>query len=227
MLAGSARLDAIDDKRAEVRCLGSHGAGRAFCTGANLQGRTIRSRAEAMPGRRWKPPFTCSCGGTPLPDRDLGHRTAAGAGMSFALMGDMILCARRRGSAGLPPHRPGADCGSTRLLPRLIGKARSDNCSAWRAPLKISRKASRHLLRSAPGEVQRQMIEEELGRCVATLVVRRLASLAPQNFRRRQSGDLDLRYPARRQQFRRDPRRAPPGYGASPLARRRARCRGR
>ena len=51
---------------------------------------------------------------------------AAGAGMSFALMGDMILCARssyflqafRR--IGLVP-----DCGSTWLLPRLIGKARS------------------------------------------------------------------------------------------------------
>lgn len=51
---------------------------------------------------------------------------AAGAGMSFALMGDMILCAKssyflqafRR--IGLVP-----DCGSTWLLPRLVGKARS------------------------------------------------------------------------------------------------------
>jgi 2-(1,2-epoxy-1,2-dihydrophenyl)acetyl-CoA isomerase len=51
---------------------------------------------------------------------------AAGAGMSFALMGDMILCAKssyflqafRR--IGLVP-----DCGSTWLLPRLIGRARS------------------------------------------------------------------------------------------------------
>ncbi len=46
--------------------------------------------------------------------------------MSFALMGDMIVCARssyflqafRR--IGLVP-----DCGSTWLLPRMIGKARS------------------------------------------------------------------------------------------------------
>ncbi|HRI17609.1 MAG TPA: enoyl-CoA hydratase-related protein, partial [Burkholderiaceae bacterium] len=51
---------------------------------------------------------------------------AAGAGMSFALLGDMVLCARsayflqafRR--IGLVP-----DCGSTWLLPRLIGRARA------------------------------------------------------------------------------------------------------
>jgi 2-(1,2-epoxy-1,2-dihydrophenyl)acetyl-CoA isomerase len=51
---------------------------------------------------------------------------AAGAGMSLALMGDLVLCARsayflqafRR--IGLVP-----DCGSTSLLPRLIGRARA------------------------------------------------------------------------------------------------------
>ena len=51
---------------------------------------------------------------------------AAGAGMSLALMGDLILCARsayflqafRR--IGLVP-----DCGSTWLLPRLVGRARA------------------------------------------------------------------------------------------------------
>jgi 2-(1,2-epoxy-1,2-dihydrophenyl)acetyl-CoA isomerase len=51
---------------------------------------------------------------------------AAGEGMSFALMGDLVLCAKsayflqafRR--IGLVP-----DCGSTWMLPRLIGKARA------------------------------------------------------------------------------------------------------
>ena len=124
-------LDAIEDKRAEVRCLVITGAGRAFCTGANLQGRNSTGAMSSGKGagaaletafhpflrrlRRLHCPIVTSVNGP-----------AAGAGMSFSLMGDMILCAKssyflqafRR--IGLVP-----DCGSTWLLPRLIGKARS------------------------------------------------------------------------------------------------------
>jgi 2-(1,2-epoxy-1,2-dihydrophenyl)acetyl-CoA isomerase len=123
-------LDAIDDRRSEVRCLVVTGAGRAFCAGANLQGRD-----NQKPGSRSNAGVTLETGYHPFlrrlrnlhcPIVTSVNGAAAGAGMSFALMGDMILCARsayflqafRR--IGLVP-----DCGSTWLLPRLVGRARS------------------------------------------------------------------------------------------------------
>jgi 2-(1,2-epoxy-1,2-dihydrophenyl)acetyl-CoA isomerase len=123
-------LDTIDDRRSEVRCLVMTGAGRAFCAGANLQGRD-----NQKPGSRSNAGVTLETGYHPFlrrlrnlhcPIVTSVNGAAAGAGMSFALMGDMILCARsayflqafRR--IGLVP-----DCGSTWLLPRLVGRARS------------------------------------------------------------------------------------------------------
>jgi 2-(1,2-epoxy-1,2-dihydrophenyl)acetyl-CoA isomerase len=130
MLGGLAEaLDAIDDRQAEVRCLVMTGAGRAFCTGANLQGRNDQKPGRSNVGAALETafhPFLRRLRNLHCPIVSAVNGPAAGAGMSFALMGDMILCARssyflqafRR--IGLVP-----DCGSTWLLPRLIGKARS------------------------------------------------------------------------------------------------------
>jgi 2-(1,2-epoxy-1,2-dihydrophenyl)acetyl-CoA isomerase len=131
MLGGlSDAIDEIDDRRSDVRCLVITGAGRAFCAGANLQGRN-----NAEPGKRTNAgaaletayhPFLRRLRNLHCPIVTSVNGAAAGAGMSFAMMGDMVLCARsayflqafRR--IGLVP-----DCGSTWLLPRLVGRARS------------------------------------------------------------------------------------------------------
>src|SRR6476660_9946724 len=130
MLGGLAEaLDAVDDNKAEVRCLVITGAGRAFCTGANLQGRDKQKPGKSNAGAALETafhPFLRRLRKLHCPIVTAVNGPAAGAGMSFALMGVMILCARssyflqafRR--IGLVP-----DCGSTWLLPRQIGKARS------------------------------------------------------------------------------------------------------
>src|ERR1700679_698325 len=121
--------EALDEIGDEVRCLVVTGAGRAFCTGANLQGRNNAKPGKSNAGAALETafhPFLRRLRNLHCPIVTAVNGPAAGAGMSFALMGDMILCARssyflqafRR--IGLVP-----DCGSTWLLPRLIGKARS------------------------------------------------------------------------------------------------------
>src|ERR1700749_4273076 len=119
-------LAEVDDRRAEVRCLLMTGAGRAFCTGANLQGRNNQKPGRSNAGAALETafhPFLRRLRNLHFPVVPAGHGPAGGAGRSVVLMGDMILCARssyflqafRR--IGLVP-----DCGSTWLLPRLIGK---------------------------------------------------------------------------------------------------------
>ncbi|MBV8927158.1 MAG: enoyl-CoA hydratase/isomerase, partial [Bradyrhizobium sp.] len=123
-------LDAVEDRKEEVRCMVLTGAGRAFCTGANLQGRNQPQRAgRSNAGQTLETgfhPFLRRVRHLHCPLVTAVNGPAAGAGMSFALLGDMILAARsayflqafRR--IGLVP-----DCGSTWLLPRLVGRARS------------------------------------------------------------------------------------------------------
>jgi 2-(1,2-epoxy-1,2-dihydrophenyl)acetyl-CoA isomerase len=119
-------LDEVARHRDEVRCVIITGEGRGFCAGANLQ---------PSPGERGDAgslletvfhPFLRRLRELPVPLITAVNGAAAGVGMSFALMGDLVLCAQsayflqafRR--IGLVP-----DGGSTWLLPRLIGKARA------------------------------------------------------------------------------------------------------
>jgi len=125
----TAALDALAAADAPPRCLVLTGVGRAFSTGANLQGRGGESLPQRGAGQALETlfhPFLRRLRDLPYPIITAVNGPAAGAGMSIALMGDLVLCARsayflqafRR--IGLVP-----DCGSTWLLPRLIGRARA------------------------------------------------------------------------------------------------------
>ncbi|MGV2980141.1 enoyl-CoA hydratase/isomerase [Camelimonas sp. ID_303_24] len=123
-------LDTIEDPASGVRCLVLTGEGRAFCAGANLQGDMgKRDGGKIDAGAALETvyhPILRRLRNLPFPIITAVNGPAAGAGMSFAVMGDLIVAARsayfmqafRR--IGLVP-----DCGSTWLLPRLIGRARS------------------------------------------------------------------------------------------------------
>jgi 2-(1,2-epoxy-1,2-dihydrophenyl)acetyl-CoA isomerase len=123
-------LNEIESKKDTVRCVVLTGAGRAFCTGANLSGRNDPKAASQGGGvsilETGYHPFLRRLRNLHCPLITSVNGPAAGAGMSIALMGDIILAAKsayflqafRR--IGLVP-----DCGSTWMLPRLVGKSRA------------------------------------------------------------------------------------------------------
>lgn len=130
MLGGlMSAISEIEDPKSGVRCVVMTGAGRGFCAGANLQSGPsgpVGSRDAGQVLETQYHPFLRRLRELPMPLLTAVNGAAAGVGMSFALMGDLVLCARsayflqafRR--IGLVP-----DGGSTWLLPRLVGRARA------------------------------------------------------------------------------------------------------
>ena len=122
-------MDEVENPSNGVRCLVMTGEGRGFCTGANLQGRGDNNGGRPDAGSALETsyhPFLRRLRNLKMPFITAVNGPAAGVGMSFALMGDLVICARssyflqafRR--IGLVP-----DGGSTWILPRLVGKARA------------------------------------------------------------------------------------------------------
>lgn len=114
-----------------ARALVLTGEGRAFCSGANLQGRggepaPLEARDGGERLESVYNPFIRLLRDLPIPVVSAVNGPAAGIGASFAMMADLIVAgesayflqAFRR--IGLVP-----DGGSTWLLPRLVGKARA------------------------------------------------------------------------------------------------------
>jgi 2-(1,2-epoxy-1,2-dihydrophenyl)acetyl-CoA isomerase len=126
---------AMDQVEASAaRCLVITGAGRAFCSGANLNDpdRKPRDRAAEARGEvksdleSWYNPMFMRLRNLSIPIVTAINGMAAGAGMSLALTGDIRVAARSASflqafaRIGLVP-----DCGSSWILPRLVGMARA------------------------------------------------------------------------------------------------------
>lgn len=125
-------LKALDEIEldAAIRCLLLTGAGRGFCSGADLAsgdlnndggmpdlGRALHQNYHPVIRKlaAYRMPVVCAVNGP-----------AAGAGMSLALTGDIVIAAKSAtflqafANIGLVP-----DAGSTYFLPRLAGSARA------------------------------------------------------------------------------------------------------
>lgn len=126
-------LSALSLGVVKARTLVITGAGRGFCSGANLSGgetaRAMDADGRPDPGQGLAAiynPLVCALRNLPIPIVTAVNGAAAGIGCSIALLGDLIVAgesayflqAFRR--IGLVP-----DGGSTYLLPRMIGKARA------------------------------------------------------------------------------------------------------
>ncbi len=125
-------LDRVE--ASDARCLMITGAGRAFCSGANLNDpdRQPRDRAAEARGEiksdleSWYNPTFIRLRDLEMPVVTAINGIAAGAGMSLALMGDIRIAANSASflqafaRIGLVP-----DCGSSFVLPRMIGMARA------------------------------------------------------------------------------------------------------
>jgi len=120
----------VRDRGSEVRCLLITGEGRGFCAGANLADEDRnrdRERNGAGDGlRTGYHPLLVGLRDLKMPIVTAVNGAAAGVGMSFAMMGD-IVCAGRSAfflqafaRIGLIP-----DGGATFLLPRLVGWGRA------------------------------------------------------------------------------------------------------
>lgn len=122
---------ALDDITGSTRAMVLTGAGRAFCSGANLTGGMGVGQADGPPdaGRVLEShinPLMLRLRDLPMPWVSAVKGSAAGVGCSFALAADMIVAGESAfflqafARIGLVP-----DGGSSWLLTRAVGRARA------------------------------------------------------------------------------------------------------
>ncbi|HEY6024971.1 MAG TPA: 2-(1,2-epoxy-1,2-dihydrophenyl)acetyl-CoA isomerase PaaG [Pseudolabrys sp.] len=122
---------AVEDAEADENCraLLLTGAGRAFCTGQDLNDRLLKPGEAPVPRNsleRHYNPLIRKLRALPFPAIAAVNGVAAGAGANIALACDIVLAARSASfiqsfaRVGLIP-----DSGGTWFLPRLVGDARA------------------------------------------------------------------------------------------------------
>jgi 2-(1,2-epoxy-1,2-dihydrophenyl)acetyl-CoA isomerase len=145
------RLSAILDEvghDASCRAILLTGAGRAFCAGQDLSERSVAPGAAAprvdvgLSIETRFNPLVRKLRATPKPVVVAVNGVAAGAGASFAMLGDIVLAARSARfiqsfvKIGLIP-----DCGGTWLLTHRLGEARAKALAMLAEPLTAERAA--------------------------------------------------------------------------------------
>jgi len=121
-------LTQIKDPDNGARCLLLTGEGRAFSAGANLQDDRPSDGRRGAGGslRNTYHPILFELRGLEMPIVTAVNGVAAGVGMSFAMMGDLVCASKGAyflqafAKIGLVP-----DGGSTFMLPRLVGWGRA------------------------------------------------------------------------------------------------------
>jgi len=128
-------LDIVEDPEGGVRCLLITGAGKGFCSGADLAGGGLPSVENKSALKKIDLGKTLERDYNPIIERLVALRVpvvnavnggAAGAGCSLAIVGDIVVAAKSAYflqafvNIGIVP-----DAGSSYLLPRRIGEARA------------------------------------------------------------------------------------------------------
>jgi len=168
-----------------IRAVLLTGSGRGFCAGADLAPGGLLSDASKSVGqnvgatlRQGFNPMIQAWYDLPLPVVVAVNGIAAGAGVSLALIGDIVLAARSATFLQLFAPKLGLipDLGSTYQLPRIVGTARAKGLALLGEPLSAADAVSWGLIWECTEDTELQ--------ARAMKIAQRLAAGPTQAFRR-------------------------------------------
>ena len=189
---------------ASLRAVLLTGAGRAFCSGADLlQGGLTGDAGEgagervAASLRRHFNPMVGAWYGLELPVVVAVNGVAAGAGASLALLGDLVSAARSAVFLQLFAPKLGLmpDLGATFLLPRLVGSARAKGLALLGDPLSAADAAAWGLIWRCVEDAALTSEAESLVRrlaCGPTRAYRRIKAVFNEGLPRTLGEQLDV-----------------------------------